>query len=90
VPQGSGIISGVSEIIVFRKAEDVLDRNKTSLIVIGFEVLVVVLMKSSVFWDITLSYPLRIHSSYLHHSGFLLGLFFDVEDGGNMCLQNSD
>jgi hypothetical protein len=34
-------------------------------------------IKSTVFWDIT-----------CFHAGFLLGLFFDTEDGGDMFLRN--
>jgi hypothetical protein len=58
-------------------------------------------MKNSVFWDITLCSPLKVswhfggtssgskQSSawYLLHAGFLLGLFFDPEDGGDMFLR---
>jgi hypothetical protein len=57
-------------------------------------------MKSSIFWDITQCSPLkfnrrlegtcRLHLqssiSYLLHAGFLLGLFFDPEDRGNIFL----
>jgi hypothetical protein len=43
----------------------------------GFEVLIAVVVKSSIFWDIT---PCSLHA------GFLLGLFFDHEDGGDMFL----
>jgi hypothetical protein len=45
-------------------------------------------MKSStrIFWDIT---PLKVNSAcHLLHAGFLLGLFFEPEDGGDMFLQN--
>jgi hypothetical protein len=41
------------------------------------EVLTAVVMKSTLFWDITLCY---------FQTGFLLGLFFDPEDGGDMFL----
>jgi hypothetical protein len=37
-------------------------------------------MKSSVFWDITLA--------ICYQAGFLLGLFFDPEDEGDMFLRN--
>jgi hypothetical protein len=76
----------VPEIIVFRKAEDMSDKSKTSLVVVGFEVLMVVLMKNSVFWDITLCSLLRIDNSHLLHIGFFLGSFFDAEGGGNVFL----
>jgi hypothetical protein len=39
-----------------------------------------VVMKSSIFWDIT--------HCYLLHDGFLLGLFFDSEDRGEISLRN--
>jgi hypothetical protein len=43
----------------------------------GSEVLTTVVTKSSIFWDIT---PCSLLA------GFLLGLFFDPEDGGDMFL----
>jgi hypothetical protein len=67
---------------------------------LGFEVLIAVVLKSSLFWDIMpqnlesqLAFEgtncLQVGSAcYLLHAGFLLGLFFDTEDGGNMFLQN--
>jgi hypothetical protein len=40
-----------------------------------------VFINSSIFWDI-------MQASYLFHTGFLFGLFFNPEDGGDMFLQN--
>jgi hypothetical protein len=70
----------------------------------GFEVLTAVVMNSTIFWDITPCSPLRVNRRFggtygLHlqsrallatffHAGFLLGLFFDPEDGGDMFLRN--
>jgi hypothetical protein len=46
-------------------------------------------MENAIFWDITLSILLKQTSAfYLLHAGFLLGLFFDPEDEGNMFLWN--
>jgi hypothetical protein len=39
-------------------------------------------MKSSISWDIVL------HSPFKDSAGFLLGSFFDPEDGGDIFLQN--
>jgi hypothetical protein len=47
--------------------------------------------KSTAFWDITPCSPLKVNReqrSACHHAGFLLGLFFDHEDGGDMSLRN--
>jgi hypothetical protein len=58
-------------------------------------------MKSTIFWDITLCSPLegnrRSGGTYPRHlqveiatcfqAGFLLSLFFDPEDGGNVPLK---
>jgi hypothetical protein len=52
---------------------------------IGFEVLTPVVMKSSIFWDVT--YRLTLLATCFH-AGFLLGLFFDREAGGDMFLRN--
>jgi hypothetical protein len=59
---------------------------------IGFEVLITVIMKSSIFWDITSCSLSKVNqwlsgTCYLH-TRCLLGLFFDPEDVGDMILQN--
>jgi hypothetical protein len=48
---------------------------------IGFEVFTAVIMKSSVFWG-------NGSACHLLHAGFLLDLFFDPEDGGEMFFRN--
>jgi hypothetical protein len=46
-------------------------------------------MKRSIFWDITLCSPLKVKAGSKQSSaGFLLGLFFDPEDVGDMFLRN--
>jgi hypothetical protein len=62
----------------------------------GFDVLVAVVMKSSINWDITPCTLLKVSRRFggtcllatFHHSGFVLALFLDPEDGGYMFLQN--
>jgi hypothetical protein len=62
-----------------------------------FEVLTKVVMKSSVFWDVTpcsptfrrsISPPSSGSACYLLQEGFLLDLFFNPEDEGYMFLRN--
>jgi hypothetical protein len=51
-----------------------------------FEVLIAVVMKSTISWDIM---PCSLlNDTTCFHAGFLLGLFFYLEDGGDMLLQN--
>jgi hypothetical protein len=64
---------------------------------IGFDALTAVIVKSSVFWYVMPCSPLRVNRCIRgtccllpSHAGFLLGLFFDPEDGGNIFLQNID
>jgi hypothetical protein len=51
-------------------------------------------MKSTTFWDKKPCSPLKANRSfggsvcYLLHAGFLLGLFFDREDGDEIFLRN--
>jgi hypothetical protein len=51
-------------------------------------------MKRLVFWDTALhpgstdGMDENICSCYEHHTGLLLGMFFDSEDGGDMSLRN--
>jgi hypothetical protein len=69
---------------------------------IGYEVLTAVVLKSSIFRDITPGSPLKVNPRFgvsrlflqgrriiaelcVLPAGFLHGLFFDPEDGGNMC-----
>jgi hypothetical protein len=62
---------------------------KTILEYLGFEVLTAVVIKSSIFWDIMPCIPGKLISSwYLLHAGFLIGLIFDPDDGGDMLLRN--
>jgi hypothetical protein len=41
-------------------------------------------LKSTIFWDITPCSPLKVNRRF----GFLLGLFFDPEDGGDIFRRN--
>jgi hypothetical protein len=53
-------------------------------------------VNSSIFWDITPFIQLKVNrlfggkisSFYLLHAGFLLGLLFGPDDGGEMLLRN--
>jgi hypothetical protein len=52
-------------------------------------------MKSIIFWDITPYSPLEVNrraeeniASTCFYVGFLLGLFFDPEDGRDMFIRN--
>jgi hypothetical protein len=65
---------------------------------VGFEVLTAVIMKSTIFWDITPCRPLsqptfrrKISIALIascFHADFFLDLFFYPEDGGDMFLRN--
>jgi hypothetical protein len=48
-------------------------------------------MKSTIFWDMTPCSLLNVDRAQIatcFHAGFLLGLFFDPEDEGDMFLRN--
>jgi hypothetical protein len=72
--------------------------NLKSYIPIGFDVLRAVVMDASTVWDITpvvrcksthvsedhIASIFRVDAATCIHAGFLLGLVFDPEDGGDM------
>jgi hypothetical protein len=64
----------------------------STLVCVEFEILTAVVMKSSIFWDIRPCSPLKIKRRFggtcRIHAGFLLGLFFDPEYGGDLFLRN--
>jgi hypothetical protein len=43
-------------------------------------------MNSSILWDIMPYSPLEVNRRYMLHFGYLLGIFFDPEDGGDIFL----
>jgi hypothetical protein len=48
-------------------------------------------MKNTAFWDITPCSLLKVRAARratYFHSGILLGLFFDPEDGGDIFIRN--
>jgi hypothetical protein len=68
-----------------------IKKNKEALIYASYEVGLQVntektTLKSSIFWDVTPHSPLKINQGFggTCHTGFLLGLFFTPEDGGDM------
>jgi hypothetical protein len=65
-----------------------LNTSEINLIV-RFEVLTAVVMKSPIFWDITPCSPLKVNRQLAtcFHAGILLGLF-DSEDRGSVTLVN--
>jgi hypothetical protein len=72
--------------------------GRTKTVTVSFAVLTAVVMKSSVFWDITLCRNKSPPSSGQKnkpskklagkYAGFLLGLFLSPEDGGDMFRRN--
>jgi hypothetical protein len=64
-------------------------------VTVGFKVLPAVLMKSTIFWDMTPCSPLKVNRRFYtllgtsFHAGILLDLF-DLEKGGDIFLQNVD
>jgi hypothetical protein len=60
---------------------------------LGFEVLTAMVMKSSIFWDLMIRMNSSLHRALLatyFHAGFLHGIFFYPEDGGDMFFRNVD
>jgi hypothetical protein len=64
--------------------------SENILVYVRFEVLTTVAMKSTIFWDILLCNPLKFKAllATWFHAGFLFGLFFNPEDGGDIFLRN--
>jgi hypothetical protein len=59
------------------------------LVLVEFEVLTAVVMNNSILWDITSCGPYRTLLATCFHSGYLLGLFSDPEDGGDISLRKA-
>jgi hypothetical protein len=74
--------------------------GRVSEVNVGFGVLTTMVMKSTIFWDITPCSPLKVNrrfggKCYLYRqgrriiqAGFLLGFVFDHEDGSDIFLRN--
>jgi hypothetical protein len=89
-------ISEYNEVYVLENLE-LLSRKSVQFS--EFEVFTAVVKKSPILWDITPYSPLKAIRDfrgtclkpivcYLLHAGFLLDLFFNSEDGGDMFLRN--
>jgi hypothetical protein len=73
----------------------VIYRSQEFLDILGFDVLTPVVMRSSIFWDITPCSPLTVNRSFgkllatcfVLYFFFLLGLILELEDGGHMFLR---
>jgi hypothetical protein len=75
------------------------ERSQTNA---GLQILIAVIVKNSIFWDITpcgllevknqcsgtKSKPIKKPGFCLLYPGYLFGLLFDAEDGGDMFLRN--
>jgi hypothetical protein len=53
---------------------------------VGSVFLTTLVRKNSVFWDIIPCNPLKMAFATGFHTGFLIGLFFNPEDGGDIFL----
>jgi hypothetical protein len=69
-------------LMLFSLASEKNSFRNIKLIIVGFEVLTAVVMKSTIFWDIKPCSPLSVNRR------FLLNLFLDPEDGGDVFLRN--
>jgi hypothetical protein len=58
------------------------------LVYVGFEVLTTVIMRSTISWDTMVCSSLKVKALLApwFHAGFLLGLFFNPEDEGDMSV----
>jgi hypothetical protein len=56
---------------------------------IGFEVITVVVMKNSVFWDIMMYSQVNVHCAWLLHASLLFGLFIDPESRATCSSRSS-
>jgi hypothetical protein len=66
---------------------------KTTELFVAFEFLTAVVVKNPVFWDTMPCNPLKFNDvsvCYLLRAGFLLGLYFGPEHGGDIFLRNVD
>jgi hypothetical protein len=54
---------------------------------LGFEVLIMVVMRSYTFWDLIPCSPVKVNQALLL-AGFLLSVLFNPENRGDMFLQN--
>jgi hypothetical protein len=67
------------------------DANCNVLVAV-YEVLRAMVMKNSIFWDLTACSPLKVNRRFgllcFLHAGFLLGLLLNPEDEGDMLILN--